>query len=224
MHWAIERARTAGTLAGRVPALRHYWDHRIAFHEGLTLLAAALESASARGDPRLEASNLGGMAHLEYRLDRYAAAEANALRGLAAGRAAGDHGSQALCLQVLGTCCFRQGRYVEARRFFRQALRQANADSDPRKAAVMLYNGALVEKATGRYADATRLFIESLAHHRRLGDVAGEALSLNGLGLLHLGASTRRRRRTCGRGSPSATATDSPARACSSCRTWPNSR
>jgi predicted ATPase/DNA-binding SARP family transcriptional activator len=184
-HWAIER-EDAGTLAGCVPALRHYWDHRVAFHEGLTLLAAALESASARGDPRLEASILGGMAHLEYRLDRYAAAEANALRGLAAGRAAHDHGSQALSLQVLGTCCFRQGRYGEARRFFRQAQRQANADSDPRKAAVMLYNAALVEKATGRYADAMRLFIESLAHYRRLGDVAGEALSLNSLGALHM--------------------------------------
>jgi predicted ATPase/DNA-binding SARP family transcriptional activator len=184
-HWAIG-CDDAATLADCVPTLRHYWDHRVAFREGLALLAGALQSQASRADPRLEAALLGGMAHLEYRLDRYAAAEASATRGLAPARAARDHGSQALCLQVLGTCCYRQGRYGEARRYFRQALRQATADNDPRKAAVMLYNEAVVEKATGRYAEALRLFVESLAQYRRLGDVAGEALCLNSLGSLHL--------------------------------------
>ena len=85
-----------------------------------------------------------------------------------------------------GNCARADGRPKEAEGYFRQALRQAKADDDPRKAAVMLYNEAVVEKATGRYEEALRLFVESLAQYRRLGDVAGEALCLNSLGSLHL--------------------------------------
>jgi predicted ATPase/DNA-binding SARP family transcriptional activator len=184
-HWAIETGEGA-LLAGCARTLHHYWDHRLAFREGLALLGNALESAPARTQRRLEAYLRGAAAHFEYRLDRYAAAEANAALGLAAAQDARDHGSQALCLQVLGTCRYRQGRYGDALRHFRESLKQSQADSDPRKAAALLYNQALVEKATGRHAQALRLFLESLAQHRRLGDVAGEALSLNGLGVLHM--------------------------------------
>lgn len=184
-HWATGQDEGA-VLAECGATLLHYWDHRMAFREGSALLQGALEAASVRSDPRLEASLLGVAAHLEYRLDRYAAAEAIAARGLAAARAARDPASGAHCLQVLGTCSFRQGRYGDARRFFRQGQQQAKAASEPRKAAALLYNEALAEKAMGRGDQALQLFVESLAHHRSLGDVAGEALSLNSLGTLHM--------------------------------------
>jgi tetratricopeptide (TPR) repeat protein len=50
----------------------------------------------------------------------------------------------------------------------------------------MLTNLALVEKSTGHYDEALRLSIEALEQQRRIGDLAGEALSLNNLGALHL--------------------------------------
>ena len=62
-------------------------------------------------------------AHIEYRLDRYADAEATALRALAAAaRRAQSRRRASLCLNVLGTCALRGGRYAEARQHFRQAL------------------------------------------------------------------------------------------------------
>ena len=88
------------------------------------------------------------MAHLEYRLDRYADAEARPRCARLAAHARRDD-TRLQCLKVLGTCCFRLGRFDEARRYFRQALQQAPASSDPHNAAAMLDNLALVEKATG---------------------------------------------------------------------------
>ncbi|NJK46193.1 MAG: tetratricopeptide repeat protein [Pleurocapsa sp. SU_196_0] len=50
----------------------------------------------------------------------------------------------------------------------------------------MLSNLALVEKSTGHYDAALRLSIDALEQQKRIGDFAGEALSLNNLGDLHL--------------------------------------
>lgn len=183
--WAVAHDAT-DALTKSAPALFHFCDHRGRFNEGLSLLSGALESKSARADPKLEALLLGAVAHLEYRLDRYTAAEASAERALTAARIARDHHAQALCLQVLGTCCYRQGRYGDARRFFKLAQQHTLEGADLRKTGVMLFNRAVVEKAIGRYEEALHLTMESLAHHRRIGDVAGEALSLNSLGDLHL--------------------------------------
>ena len=49
----------------------------------------------------------------------------------------------------------------------------------------MLDNLALVEKRMGHYDESLRLSLQSLVAHRRLRDVAGEALCLNNLGALH---------------------------------------
>ena len=52
--------------------------------------------------------------------------------------------------------------------------------------AATLDHVALVEKWLGNYDEALRMSLQSLAAHRRLGDVAGEALCLNNLADLHL--------------------------------------
>jgi predicted ATPase/DNA-binding SARP family transcriptional activator len=185
--WRRSIAHGAGdALRNSTLTLLHFCDHRGRFDEGLSLLRAAIESPPVRADPKLEALLLAAASHLEYRLDRYADAEATATRVLAASRATLDHDTRLQCLKVLGACCLRLGRHDEARRYFKQALQQAPASTDPHNAAAMLDNLALVENAMGRRAEALRLSMQSLLAYERLGDVAGAALCRNNLGMLHM--------------------------------------
>ncbi|MBK7474200.1 MAG: tetratricopeptide repeat protein [Betaproteobacteria bacterium] len=183
-HWSVLHG-AADALAGGAPALFHFCDHRSRFEEGLALLGEARAAAAARERPALAALLAAAMAHLEYRLDRYAAAEAEANAALALAQEAGDHPAMALCLQVLGSCALRLGRYADASRLSAQARQHALSAADPRKAAANLYNQSLAEKSMGHYDEALRLSLQALAQQRRLGDVVGEALSLNNLGVLY---------------------------------------
>ena len=182
--WSIQHG-AADALAGGAPALFHFCDHRSRFEEGLALLGEARAAAAARERPALAALLAAAMAHLEYRLDRYAAAEAGANEALALAREAGDHPALAQCLQVLGSCALRLGRYADASRLSARARQHALSAADPRKAAANLYNQSLAEKSMGHYDEALRLSLQALAQQRRLGDVVGEALSLNNLGVLY---------------------------------------
>jgi tetratricopeptide (TPR) repeat protein len=87
---------------------------------------------------------------------------------------------------VLGTSQLRLGQLREAKRCLEESLRLAPARSDPRHSAAIISSLALIEKAQGNYDAAMRLSLEALAHHRRLGDVGSEALSLNNLAALHI--------------------------------------
>jgi predicted ATPase/DNA-binding SARP family transcriptional activator/Tfp pilus assembly protein PilF len=185
LRWSITH-EAADAAAKSVATLLHFCDHRDRLDEGLALLRAALDAQGSAGDPRLRALLLGASAHLEYRLDRYADAQATAVSALAALPAPHDHETQLQCFKVLGGCSLRLGHLEDAARFFRQALQQAPQSVDPHNAAAMLDNLALVEKAMGHYGDAMKLSMQSLAQHRRLGDFAGQALCLNNLGALHL--------------------------------------
>ena len=183
--WAVARGAT-DVLIQCKPALFNYCDHRCRFDEALLLVQAALDSAGVRTDAALEARLLARTAHLEYRLDRYAAAEATGRQALDVARTARDYAAKSLCLNVLGSCCLRVGRYEDALRHFRQGLQGARAHNDLHNAAATLDHIALVLKWLGRYDEALRMSLESLVAHRRLGDVAGEALCLNNLASQHL--------------------------------------
>jgi predicted ATPase/DNA-binding SARP family transcriptional activator len=178
------KAQAADALRRTAPTLYHFCDHRGRIEEGRSLLQEAFDSMAAADDAGLGAFLLAAISHLEYRLDRYEAAVAAAERALAMSRDAAAHDACAQSLQVLGSCALRRGLYAEARNFYRRALDEAQAAADPRKVAVMLHNQALVEKALGHYDEALRLTMETLHRQQRLGDVAGEALSLNNLSLL----------------------------------------
>jgi predicted ATPase/DNA-binding SARP family transcriptional activator len=182
--WAV--AHGAGdALRDSTLSLFHFCDHRDRYDEGLALLAEALGSSAAAADPMLSGLLLAATAHLQYRLDRYADAIATAAKALTAARSMRGTAMQTLALQVLGSCNLRLGNLADAQRHFSKALQHAQAGTEPRKIAVMLANRALVEKAAGRYDEALRLSFESLAQYRRVGDVAGEALTLNNLGVLY---------------------------------------
>jgi predicted ATPase/DNA-binding SARP family transcriptional activator len=183
--WAVAHGGPDALLRS-TPTLLHFCDHRGRLEDGLSLLRDAIGAEAVEAHASLRARLLAAAAHLEYRLDRYADAEATATRALAAARSRRDHDAKLQSLKVLGGCSLRLGRHADAKRFFGQALAQAPASVDPSNAAAMLDNLALVEKATGNYDEALRLSLRSLVEHRRLGDVAGEALCLNNLGALHL--------------------------------------
>jgi predicted ATPase/DNA-binding SARP family transcriptional activator len=180
--WAATHPLRAA-LARSVPALLNFCDHRFRLDEGLALLREAIESAR---EPKVEAMLLAASAHLEYRMDRYAQAEATARRALAATVAEGDEETRLQCLKVLAACSLWLGRPADAREFYKEALRQAPESVDPRNAAAITDNLSLVEKMMGNYAETLRLTHQSLVQHRLLRDAAGEALCLNNLGSHYL--------------------------------------
>ncbi len=155
------------------------------------MLEEARASRAAEANAKVGAMLLAQVAHLKYRQDRYADAEALATQALALVRTARDDDVQALCLQVLGVCALRLGRLAEAKRHFERAQQHALAASSPRKAAAMLHNLAVVERAMGHTDEAIVLFLDAaIARHKLLGDVAGEARCLrqSGAGVLEQGA------------------------------------
>ena len=164
--------------------LLDFCDHRCRFEECLSLLREG-ESRAAIVDPKLGATLLAYLSHVEYRLDRYAAAIHDATRALEAARPRADRDTKLQCLKVLAGCSLRLGRYEDAKRYYEQTLELAPPSVDPHNACAMLDNLALVEKSMGHYSEAARLSSRALLEFRRLGDVAGEALCLNNLGDLY---------------------------------------
>ena len=183
--WAVGHG-AADMLNRSESALLNYCDHRLRNEEALLLVRDALASPGVRTDPRCEAHLLARAAHVEYRLDRYADAETSARRALPPLRAARNRFAEILCLNVLGSCCLRGGRFAEAREHYRHALKLAIAGGDPTHVASSQDHVGLAEKALGNYDEALRMSMQSLLSHRRIGDQAGEALCLNNLADLHL--------------------------------------
>jgi predicted ATPase/DNA-binding SARP family transcriptional activator len=183
--WSVAHGNTAG-LSLSAKALLEYCDHRGRVEEGLTLLRLAAESSAVQEDAELHALLLSKVSHMEYRLDRYAEAEATASRVLAATRRSHDRGARVQALNVLGTCAFRLGRLADARRHFKLALASVPAEWQASSTANTLDHLALIEKTLGHYDESLRLALQSLAQYRQLGDRAEEALCLNNLGSLQL--------------------------------------
>ena len=180
--WSIKHDQ-ADALARSSAILLDYCDHRGRFEEGLVLLRSAIESPVARADAKLHALLLSKASHLEYRVDRYADAEAMASRAMTGSR---DNATKVQSLNVLATCALRLGRLRDARRYFKQALELVSPEQQARWTAATLDHLALVEKALGNYDEALRLSMQSLMEYRRLADVGGEALCLNNIGALHM--------------------------------------
>lgn len=193
-HESVARGDVAG-LAASVTALVRYVDLRARQTEGLAILREALAGPRVVADAELRALLLSQVAHLAYRLDRYAEAEADATRAvdLARGARAGFAKTQALV--VLASCALRQGRLADARDRYRQLLAMANSRDDPAARAAELDNLALVEKALGNFDEALRMSLEALALFRRIGDAAGQARCLSNLSMHYV---ARREHATAG--------------------------
>ncbi|GMV59832.1 MAG: SARP family transcriptional regulator [Betaproteobacteria bacterium] len=182
--WAIDN-KAGGALRQTVQTVMDFCNHRGRFKTGLSLLREALDSSFAGADAKLELALRSGAAHLLFRLDSYGEAAEQATQALGVAKREKDHRAQALCLATLGACALRRGRHVDAGSYFEQALKEAQLAGDSRRAAALLHNRALVQRAIGRRDDARRLLIESMAAYKSLGDVSGEAMCLTTLSSLH---------------------------------------
>jgi predicted ATPase/DNA-binding SARP family transcriptional activator len=166
--------------------LMSYCDHRARRIECLTLLREAMQSATAGADRGLAAVLAGSAAHLEVRLDRYAEAEALALRALSTAEQVGDLTTQQQSTTVLGAATARLGRLDDARRWLERTLKLAERTADGTHRAATYDNLALIERLRGRLDDSLTLYRQGLRLHRELADAGGEAQCLNNLGVVHI--------------------------------------
>ena len=183
--WATQHG-ARDLLIGSAAALSAFTDHQCRFAEGLELLREALASPAISADRAAQAVLQGYAAHLQYRLEEHAEAEANATLALTAAKTHDQPEVVLQCLRVLGTVNMRRGRYADAKRHFSEALRLAPVDVDPQNAADMLNNLAAVASTVGDFDEALRLAAESTTLHRQIGDVAGEASGLSIMALTHM--------------------------------------
>jgi predicted ATPase/DNA-binding SARP family transcriptional activator len=179
-HGPVELLKASATC------LLNHADYRGRPGDGLALLLEAADAPRVQADATLHARLLSKAAHLQYRMGRYAGAQALATRALAAMGRPHDRETRLQVTIVLASCALQLGRLADARRIYKQALRLAAPEAREHDRAALLDNLALVEKRLGHYDAALQLALESLAQHRRIGDSAGFALCLNNLGSLHL--------------------------------------
>jgi tetratricopeptide (TPR) repeat protein len=97
----------------------------------------------------------------------------------------GDARSIALCKGQLGTVRLAQRRYPEALAAHAEARQRFTALDEPGTVAVIWHQTGMVHLASGQPQAAEDAYRQSLAISVRLGDVAGQASTLNQLGNLY---------------------------------------
>jgi predicted ATPase/DNA-binding SARP family transcriptional activator len=175
----------AAELLRSLPTLRHYFEHRARFEEGLALWRQAAETPLAATHDVLRARLLGQCALMEMRLARYPDAQATAARALEAATGSADRDACYQALAVQGGCALLAGRPAASREVYLQALELARLRANASDIASTLDNLALCEKRLGHYDESLGLTLEALAEHRRHGDDARLAVCLNNLGSLY---------------------------------------
>ena len=171
--------------------------------------------AELQADAELASLLLSRRAHLEYRLNRFADAEATATRALEATRRSRDYATKKQALNVARDVCVATGPVGDARRYFKQALESASPEDHAHWTAVTLDHLALVEKRLGKLrrsaAAVAAIAGAAPAARRQCGRGAlpeQSRFSLSGSAGIRSG-----QRRTCNRvwRSASATALSAPA-------------
>jgi DNA-binding SARP family transcriptional activator/tetratricopeptide (TPR) repeat protein len=94
---------------------------------------------------------------------------------------AGNRTGQAAMLYSLGTLHMSQKRLPEAEGCFASALEKFEAEGDTRGCALVLRNGASVDRMLGRFTSMLAKYEESLVKMREIGDPVGEASVLRSI-------------------------------------------
>jgi tetratricopeptide (TPR) repeat protein len=155
-------------------------------HAAARAARQAIRAGRRLGIPRLLAHALDQYGVIARRKGHYAVAESRYARALTVTRSGRRwreleiliRAHRAIALEYLE-------RYSEAINEYEHVLRYERRSGDLRGAAMTISNLAIVYSSMGAFADAESLFHESIELKTRLGDPAGVAASLQGLGRLH---------------------------------------
>ena len=162
----------------------HAW-----FRAEYDVLQALLQNSAERGS-HLSTLHLG--MSLATFLDRSGRAHLLIDAGhhtLTAAEALADSAGQTRALQLLARGYFQTGEHTQAQTLLRAALSAANRLDDRRRKASVLFDLGLLMVSHQAYGESIDHFTEALRLFRLLGDKAGQANALNGIGWsrIHLG-------------------------------------
>jgi len=158
----------------------------------LPLAQQALQVAQATWGPNDKhvGVTLGVLANLDLELEKFSDAETSLKRAIAIyTRLEGpDGGSVANDLANLGNVYIQEANYPAAEQVTRQALAidEKLQGDNSESVAVDAGNLAMVYDHEGKLADAEPLFKKAIAIHEKLGQFAGAAGALSGLGNLYM--------------------------------------
>jgi predicted ATPase/DNA-binding SARP family transcriptional activator len=165
----------AAELLRSLPTLRHYFEHRARFEEGLALWRQAAETPLAAADGVLRARLLGQCALMEMRLARYPEAQATAARALEAAQACTPGTSQGMAPgTAAGTA---QGTAAGTA----AGTAQDTADRDASYQALAVQGGCAL--LLGRPAEAREVYLQALELARLRANASDIASTLDNLAL-----------------------------------------
>ncbi len=118
---------------------------------------------ASRPGSRDRGETLSGMADVETRLGKYAAAKAHAAEAADIFSAIGDSAAVATALNRAGRASAYEGNYADAEKALRAAVELSTRLGDTEGRAEQLSNLAGVQYFVGRYADAAQLNEDALA-------------------------------------------------------------
>ncbi|MBI4279204.1 MAG: tetratricopeptide repeat protein [Armatimonadetes bacterium] len=187
-----DRARTLIRLGSVLKAQGRAGDAETALRQALQVLAGPdQEGTSIRDLTSNIHTELGDVLVMQ---GRYAEARRHYELALDIHRARGDELSVAGTLGNIGTLALEEGDFAEARRRHREAEKQFHAlgDSDEEatarhqqgKVAFQEAQGATGERRAALLAEAEGAFRESLRLREAIGNRAGGAMTVNGLGAI----------------------------------------
>ena len=173
-----------------VRTLFNFCDHRGRVDEGAGAAARSARCRGHRGRPEARGARCWratGASRVPARSLRRGASRRRCARWIAA-RGARDRDAKAQCLNVLGDACAAARRAWRKRSAvsLRRAAARARDERSARRGRDARQPGARREVRWATTTKRCACRCESLAAHRRLGDVAGEALCLNNLAALYL--------------------------------------
>jgi len=187
LSWLLEHGRNGSALRLGA-ALWRFWHVRGYLSEGIGWMGRVLAQGEPSASPaRLKA--LEGMGWLTQFQGDSERAEAAYERMLELSRELGDKGYTATALNSLGTVAAYQGEHARARELLQEnlvVLRQMEEEGDAATARKRFHAlnllGILAFNEEGDYPRGARLWEESLALARRVGDTYNVGLMLSNLG------------------------------------------
>jgi len=185
----LEEADAAGRPLLAAEALRYL--SILANNEGdyptaLDYVARARTAFAAVGDLEGEATALSQGASTLYNLNRYGEARAALEQTLPLFRRSGHRYRETIVLGNLATIALGQGELADARRWAEEAIVHTRALVDREATCTILILQGMVAAAIGDWAEAERLYQESLETARDVESHTHEVESLTRLALLHL--------------------------------------